>query len=250
VNELDTPAEDLITDLSADELVAYVATSNNDGGPAVTHLFYATRKDRSQQFGSLLTLVTPGAYNDFSAAVSKDGLTAVVASDRDGGADLFVLTRGSTFSAFAGTGTPAIGLNSPQDEGTPRWTADNQTLYFDSARTGNRDIFRAPTQGGTFGAAEAVAELNTTALEAAPVLTADELTIYFLSTRLPSTDGDVWTASRHDKTSAFGTPTRVLSLSSPGVDAPGWLSPDGCTIYISSTRGKGDFDIYFARKPP
>ena len=247
VRELTTAGPDILTDVSPDQLVAYVATSS-DAGPTRVHLFYATRMNRSSPFGELAPLLPAGPYNDFSATVTANGLTAVVSSDRNGQSDLFVFTRSSTFATFVGAGT-ASGVDSPAEEASPRWTADARTIYFDSSRSGSRDIYRASTQGATFGAPEAVTELNTAALEAAPVLSPDERTIYFLSTRPPTTDGDIYVATRGSKSEKFGAITRVEVLSSAGVDVPSWLSPDGCTIYLSSTRNNGDYDVFVARRP-
>ena len=43
----------------------------------------------------------------------------------------------------------------------------------------------------------------------------------------------------------------VSYLYSPRQDAPNWLSPDGCVLYMESERpgGAGDIDLYRAQRP-
>jgi hypothetical protein len=246
VAELNTVDDDVLTDMSADELTAYVATNH---GVAGVHLFYATRASTSAPFGALATLLPTGAFDDWNVAVSPDALTAVVASNRGGNADLYVATRPNTFSAFGALGT-AAGLDTPQDELAPKWGGDAKTLYFDSTRSGNRDLYRSAVTAGVFGAPVAIAELNGPDLEAAPVLTPDELTIYFLSLRAPTTDGDIYVATRADKTAPFSAPKVVAEVNSPSVDAPAFASADGCRLYLSSARNGGvHYDIFVATRP-
>ena len=40
----------------------------------------------------------------------------------------------------------------------------------------------------------------------------------------------------------------VSELSSAGNDLPAWVSPDDCTILVSTNRD-GQHDLYFARRP-
>ena len=247
VAEVNTADSDLVSDLSADERTIYVSTNHGVSG---VHIFYATRPSRAVPFGALVALLPLGAYDDWSIAVSSDRLTGILASDRSmTQTHLYLVTRSSVLSDFS-PATMAAVVNSGADDATPRWTADQSSLYFDSMRGGDRDLYRAPVNAAGFGAPVAVTELNSPALEAAPLLSADERTIWFLSTRAPSPDGDVWTATRASKSGPFGAPTRVASLSSTAIDAPAWISADGCTMYLSSTRNGGQYDAFVARRGP
>ena len=154
-------------------------------------------------------------------SITSDGLTAIVTSDRNGtNSDLYVASRTTTLAAFGALALVA-GTNSKGNEEGPRWSADAKTLYFDSTRSGNRDIYRAPLVGATFGAPVAVTELNSPALDAVPVLSADELTIYFLSTRAPSTDGDIFVATRATTAAPFANIQKLANVNSAALDAPG-----------------------------
>jgi Tol biopolymer transport system component len=220
--------------------------TNRGGAPP--HLVYSTRKSLDAAWAPVQALFPSGAWDDWSVSVSADGRTAIVASDRGGNSDLYVATRDNPLATF-GPLSLAAGTNSAGNEEGPRWSADGKTLYFDSTRDGKRHIYRVGLVGSGFGTPEAVTELNTSDLEASPVLAPDELTIYFLSGR-SEPNGDIYVATRAAKDQAFGDVKPLEGVNSAAVDAPGWISPDGCTLYLSSTRaGGGSFDIYVARRP-
>ena len=48
--------------------------------------------------------------------------------------------------------------------------------------------------------------------------------------------GDVYTATRTSTTEPFGSITEVAELTTSSVDAPSFLSTDGCRLYMSSDR--------------
>jgi Tol biopolymer transport system component len=243
VDELDSIADDTLADLSADALTAYLST-NRDGG--TLRLMYATRASADASWGSLGPLFPPPAsYDDWSVAVSPDKSTAILASDRQGNIDLYVATRSSPLASF-GTPAPAAGINSSSNDESPHWAADGKTLYFDSTRDGTRRIYRVSVDGATFGTPAPVTELNTSTIEAVPVVSPDELAIYFLSGR-DDPEGDIYVATRSSKQATFGNVRRLDGVNAGGVDAPGWISPDACTLYFSSTRN-GPFDIFVARR--
>jgi hypothetical protein len=244
--ELNTPDEDVLSDMSADELTAYVSTNHGVTG---VHLFYATRAKRGDPFGPLTSLFPSGSFDDWGVAVSPDALTAVVSSNRGGNSDLYVATRPNTWSAFGALGA-ASATNTAEDEQGPKWAADGKTLYFDSTRSGSRDLYRSTATGGSFGAPEAIKELNSADLDAVPVLSPDELTIYFVSTRAPTPDGDVYVAKRASRSDPFGAPVAVAEVNDDkAVDAAAFVSADGCRLYMTSSRNGGHYDIYLATRP-
>jgi hypothetical protein len=251
LNALATSAEFMgVTDVSPDLLTAYV---NSNHGVAGLRAFFATRSSAARPLGALAPLLAPAeasSWDDWGVSLTSDGLTALVSSDRNGhDDDLYLSTRASTTAAFS-VMVGVVPWNTPSNEGTPRFSADGNTAYFDSDRTGDRELYAASSAGGTFGAPTHIAELGSPALEASPVLSADELTIYFLSARPPATDGDIWMATRPSKTSSWGPPSQVISLSSAAFDGPGALSRDGCTFYINSARdsSNGAWHTYVARR--
>jgi hypothetical protein len=247
--EINTADEDAVADLSPDETTMYVATNHFATG---MHLYTTTRASPTAPWPALASMFPVGAYDDWDVTVSPNGLVAVLSSDRSGTNDeLYFSKRTSTTMSFTSV-VAATALNSTADEQTPQFSDDGNTIYFDSSRAGTRDLYWATVTSGTaFGTPTPITELNTSALEAGAVLSKDELTIYFLSGRAPSPEGDIYTAKRATKSSPFGIATQVTSLNSSALDGPTWLSPDGCVIYIISTRGSvgGHFDSFVARRP-
>ena len=251
IAELNTSDIDGVSSVSADELTIYVGTNHNVAQGY--QQFYATRATSTGVFGALQPSFPAGAWDNWGVSVTPDGLTAVVSSDRNGNnSELYVATRTSTLAAFGALGLIAGAVNSSSNEEGPHWSADGKTLYFDSTRSstggGTRDLFRVPVVGSSFGTPEAITELNSPALEAVPVISADELTIYFLSTRAPTTDGDIYVATRDTKSAKFANIQPLPGVNSNGSDAPAHVSADGCTLYLSSSRA-GQSDIYVARRP-
>jgi Tol biopolymer transport system component len=245
VAELNTVDEDIVSDVAPDGLTMYMATNYKVTG---VHLYYVTRATTGDTWGPRQTLFPLGSFDDWGVAVSPDGLTAIVSSDRNGSHnDLYVATRSSTLAAF-GPLSAVAGLNSPSSEEGPHWSADSKTLYFDSTRSGNRELFRASVNGASFGAPQPIPGLGSAELDAVPVPSADELTIYFLSLRAPTPNGDVWFATRATKAAAFSAPQVLPGVNSPDIDAPAHVTADGCTMYLSTIRG-GHYDIMVARRP-
>jgi len=245
VTELNTVDEDILSDVSRDGLTVYLASNHGVTG---VHLFFASRASTTTPFGARQLLFPNGSFDDWGVSITPDGLTAIVSSDRNGmNSDLYVASRPTTLAAFGALALVA-GTNSTGNEEGPRWAVDSKTLYFDSTRSGNRDIYRAPVVGATFGAPTAVTELNSPALDAVPVVSADELTIYFLSTRAPSTDGDIFVATRATTAAPFANIQKLANVNSAALDAPGGISADGCTLYMSSSRA-GKSDLYIAQRP-
>lgn len=242
-------SDDIVTDLSADELTILVASNRAGQGQRV---LVATRADRSSPFGALTPAVSDlgTTHDEFGATLSPDRLTLVLSIASGGPTDLYVATRSSTLATF---GVPALasGPSSSAEDQGPKLSADGKTLYFDSTRGGNRDLWRAPVTSGGFGTPTAIAELASDQIDAIPVVSADEKAIYWLSTRDPTADGDIWFATRGDVGKPFADPKPLPGPNvSNAIDAPGWVSPDGCTMYLSSTRNGGvHYDVFVARRP-
>lgn len=243
ITELNSAKEDFVADVSPDELTMYVGTNNKVAG---IQLFSTKRATKQAAWGALVPLFPAGNWDNWW--VSVNGNTAIVSSTRTGNSELFIATRPSPADAF-GALTLLAGTSNPAGEEGPRLSADGKTLYFDSTRGTSRDLFRASIDGANVTNVAPITELNSPGLDAVPILTADELTIYFISDRAPATGaGDIFVARRLSKTSPFGTPEQVRNVNSDGLDGPGHISADGCTLYLSSTR-LGTSDIYVARRP-
>lgn len=253
IAELNTADYEGVSSVSADELTMYFGSTHGVAQGQGLQQFVATRATKTAPWGAPQLALPAGAWDNWGMSVTADGLTAVVSSDRNSSNnELYVTTRLSPLAAFNPTlGVIAGPTNSSANEEGPRWSADGKTLYFDSTRSGNRDLYRVPLVGSAFGAPVALAELNSTALDAVPIVSPDELTIYFLSARAPTADGDIYVATRTDKGLPFANVKPLAGVNLPtAFDAPGAISPDGCTLYMTSDRattGKGD--MFVAKRP-
>jgi hypothetical protein len=114
----------------------------------------------------------------------------------------------------------------------------------------NADIWRAAASGGGFSAPVDVTEIDTMFDEGNPTLSPDRLTLFWASNR---TDGgakggyDIWTAKRADTSAPFSSIANVAELNTANDDFPGWLSPDGCRLYLTSQATVGQ--MYVATRP-
>lgn len=149
----------------------------------------------------------------------------------------------------------AVGAPLATDHDThPFLSVNGRSLWFTSSRggSGGDDLWHSEDVGGVFHPPVNEAVLNSASAESNPVLSADQLTIYFMSTRVaPGTAGgsEIWRATRATTGDGFGTPTPVGELNTPLDDAPAWLSPDNCRIYLSTDRG-GTWDVYVSSRRP
>jgi hypothetical protein len=111
------------------------------------------------------------AAGEDDASLSSNTLEMVfaVADATNGGKDLYYTSRTSTTTAWQTPVKLAFNQTGPSEE-TPRFSADDLTLYFASSRTGGPgglDIWKVtrPTIGGTWGTPTLVAGPNTAANE-------------------------------------------------------------------------------------
>jgi Tol biopolymer transport system component len=243
--------------LSPDEETLYFWSDRGSDGGATSdsHLYSATRASKAAAFDpSTLLSALSSAHTDASPTVSADGLTMLFESDRLGGgnAQLFIATRAAG-AAFANPSLLANVNVSSANEATPYLRPDGQVLYFSSSRGGvSQDIYRTTLQGdGSFSGATPVIELNSSADEYSPTITADELDVYWASQRTDlgsEGDFDIFHAHRATTADAFGPlESAGTGVNSSALDLPGWISPDGCSLYFESERD-GPRQIYVARR--
>jgi Tol biopolymer transport system component len=252
---LNTASNDEGLSLSPDGLVAYFS-SDRPGGAGGFDIWMATRASTSDAFGSIVAVGgVNSASNEREPRISRDGLRLFFSSDQvtTNGSDIVVATRATALATF-GTAAALANINSTSAEYEAFLTGDEQTIYFESNRTGGLgsfDLYMATVgAGGNFGTPQNVAALNSAGSDTSAVLTPDGLTVYFASTRSAATMYDVYVAHRSTLNDGFGTPAAVAELNSDSFDWPMELSADGCTIYIGTNRtgGMGAYDIYSARR--
>ena len=140
----------------------------------------------------------------------------------------------------------------------PCISADGLSLYFDSDRPGGSggvDIWVATRTTVSDPWANPVnlgPSVNSWAFEMGASVSADGLELYFGSDRSGgSGDWDLWVTKRAATSDPWGTAINIgPTINSSNFDGHPCISPDGLTLFITSTRpgGQGDLDIWMTRR--
>jgi dipeptidyl aminopeptidase/acylaminoacyl peptidase len=188
--------------------------------------------------------------HETSMEVSPDGLTLYVSSDRDGaGVDVYQSTRLSRAAPWT---TPVLvtELSSSDSDYDATPTADPLVLYLASNRPpagfDESDIWRftRADAGAAWAVDELVVGASSASYETDPFLDASG-TLWFTAD-IAGVDFDLYRALPNGDGS-FGAAARVGELATAATESDAWLSPDGRTIYFTSSRD-GTYDIFVARR--
>jgi hypothetical protein len=242
---LDTTFDDQGARLTADELTVVFARSRANG---TSDLYMATRATIADAFGEPMLLGTVNSVNsELWPTLSPDTLLLLFDSDRATTKFHVFITRRTDAAATFGPPAASVALADGDDQPL---LANGAALYFTSSvRTGlgMGDIWRVDidSTGAAGTPAAVIGDINSAADETAPAVTADERVMAFSRT------GDVYLASRSSPADGFGTATAVAGLADPAArEAPTWISPDGCHLYVQSDTagGMGGIDLYMASR--
>ena len=231
--------------LTRDELTGFVTRVVQDPVPS-GQLFASRRGQLTEPFGAPSQDATRPLNDivgdELLAYPSGDGLT-VYFSRGGGGADpqLMTATRASAGAAFRADDTVFVeGAGVPGS--SPILSADGETLYWVDPTSGLHSASRQPDSG------HFTTQLDLSSDEVArAVLSADELTLYYANSAV----SDILVATRAIKTTVFDTGTPLTGLGTVAGDAPVFLTPDGCVLYLKSNRpgGLGGDDLWQAVRP-
>jgi WD40-like Beta Propeller Repeat len=239
--------------LSRSYLTGFFHTTGTGGD---LDLYSASRDSDFAPFGNVEPIVGAKintANDETDPTVSRDGITMVFARGLPGPGNPLALYVTHAYDMHEFT-TPEI-LAGASDGRTPFLTEDGGWLYFSSTRVpeDQTDLYRAAWDGSGAGVPAPIHELNTAYNETAPVVAPNGLSIYFGSDRsdgAPQGGLDVWVATRMSAGAEFSAPANVRSVNSRGLDLPTFITRDGCTLYLTSTRA-GNLGLYVAtRRPP
>lgn len=186
-------------------------------------------------------VLVPGvnsASGESDPSLTADRLTIVFTSTRAGGLgmeDIYIGTRATTASAFTVAAITAI--NSATRDLSPEISADGNTIYFTSNRSGNYEVYVTTRSGGVWSAPVLVTELSSTAGEGDVAISPDGLTA------LVERSTGIYLATRASVGAAFGTPALVAILDVTGDVAAPTLTNGATTVYL---HGGGTRDLYVA----
>ncbi|MBX3234332.1 MAG: PD40 domain-containing protein [Labilithrix sp.] len=221
-------------------------------------LLTATRASIDQDFGAPKEIDVGGSAHSFSPTMTGDGLALFwseyedVQGDTIRRARILTARRASVDAAF---GPPEAYREDAEPLAfSPHVSRDGTELFLSLPEADTIHLHRA--RRGFLGAYEAPTKLTELALDGVAdggvALTSDRLTLFFSSNR-PGSAGvnDIWVTKRAAVESPFGAAKRVTELASPDADRPGWVSVDGCRLYMArgsevTTIGA----IYVATRPP
>jgi len=209
-------------------------------------------------------------FDDLHPAISPNGLSLYITSNRPGGfgkLDIYVSHRASVDDDWGPPQNlgPIINTNSPDQNIVPTFSDDGHRMYFCSTQSGgvasggNTDIwvsFRKDTTDD-FDWQPAVnlgCVVNTPFNDWLPDPFEDpetgRTTLYFSSNR-PGGIGflNIYTSDQNDD-GTFGPATLVRELSSPARDARPVIARDGLELFLASNRpgGLGDWDLWVSRR--
>jgi hypothetical protein len=131
-------------------------------------------------------------------------------------------------------------VNTSGFESAPYLSADDNTLYFTSnggAGASNFDLWYCPLDDGVpEPRVRLPSPLNTGAIDCCPVISPDGNTMYMCSDRSGGYGSlDVWVS--HRVGGVWQQPVNLgETVNTPWIDSPRWLSDDGTTLIIDSTR--------------
>lgn len=121
-------------------------TSDRLGGLGERDIYVSTLLP-DETFGpAVLAEEFSSAYGDFSVTIRRDGLEAIVSSNRSdipkfGGSDLWVFTRASTADSWSPPTNLGVMVNSPSEEVAATLSFNRTELYFFSNRPGTFGVF-------------------------------------------------------------------------------------------------------------
>jgi hypothetical protein len=212
--------------------------------------------------------VVNSAANEQHPAISKDGLSLYVSSDRPGGlggTDIWVSQRASLDDPWGPLQNLGPNINSAGNDLAPTFTPDGHELYFHSTGRGGcglADLFvaRRHDKRDDFGwepAENLGCVVNGPYADAGPTYFEDEATgittLYFTVQNNPPTSDqgfDIYASTRNGDEAPFGPPVLVPELSSPFRDTRTTIRHDGLEMIISSGRpgGLGSEDLWVSTR--
>jgi hypothetical protein len=246
-------ADDDKPTLTSDRLEIYFL-STRDGGPGSGDVWRADRAHSGDLWNppAVVAEVSSSAHEK-SPAVSGDGLTLWVASDRaggQGGLDIWVSTRPDRSSAWSAP-VPVQELSSTGDE-IPRPPGEGGLVMPLAVRPPSSseyqiDFASRASLTDAWTTPVARPDIDTANTDVDGFLSDDGLVLHFSSDRVKKGDQDLFVANRADTGGLFGAFAPISELNSSHDDRDPWLSPDAAEIYFSSDRS-GTLKIYRATR--
>ena len=142
---VNSSSADSVPKLSSDGLSLFFASAR-PGGLGMRDVWVATRTSRAELWQVPINLgaIVNSPANEWCPGISPDGLTLIVQSNRAGGLggdDLWVTTRATPSASWTAVVHLGTGINTPDEDAKPEFSADGSTLLFMSTRAGGEGFF-------------------------------------------------------------------------------------------------------------
>ncbi|MEO6148945.1 MAG: OmpA family protein [Mucilaginibacter sp.] len=222
--------------------------------------FYKSiKKDGKWQTStSLSSRINTPNYNEGAQSISQDGrylfFTGCNRPDGRGKCDIYIVQKkGDSWDKPLGLNPP---VNTGAWESQPSISADGNTLYFVSNKTGGfggYDIWKTTLTNNGWGEPENMGpNINTSYDEQSPFIHPDDNTLYFCSNGWPGMGNKDLFISRADEKGQWQKPVNLGYPINSGGDENGLtLTANGDYAFFSSNnlQGVGGFDIYTFEMP-
>jgi hypothetical protein len=227
---------------------------NRTGDPVVIEAIRPPNSKRWLEPENLGAVINSTA-NDWYPVFARDGSFMIFVSDRPseyGSGDLYLSRRVS--GAWQAPVNMGPNVNTREMDSAPYLSPDDSILYYTSSGAGGSggfDIWYCPLEDGVAGnRINMGTSVNSYDLDCCPVISADGNSLYICSDR-PGSYGGIDTWVSHRVNGVWQTAVNLGEhFNSWRFDSPRWLSDDGTTLIIESSRsgGQGDADLWYAMK--
>lgn len=231
-------------------------SSTRAGGLGQQDVWWSTRASTSDPWSTPVNVTEVNSVSsETSVALSRDGLTLYIGTDREGVAgafDVWMSTRDARGSPWTAPVTvPELNTDGPDAVRSISGTGLVAAVMSAAGGSSRYDLFlaRRADASSSWTPPVPIAELNTGENEADPFLTPNELMLFFTATREGETQGDdLFVATRASTSDAFADVQPLSTLNGAGRDSDAWVSDDLRTIYFAAEAGGEVLHIYEAAR--
>ncbi|HSD87915.1 MAG TPA: hypothetical protein VLB44_10395 [Kofleriaceae bacterium] len=182
VSELSSAFSETTPEVTSDGLFMLLA-SGRTGTLGANDIWVSTRAARNDVWGAPVHVAELSSTTENAASAPTDDRLQIVQIGNPSGVDvqMYTATRATATGTFSSP-TEIPGANSGLSDFSPMLSQDRLTLYFDSNRSGNEELYVATrtTANGTFATPTIISELATTAEETDPWVSPDGHHIFFV----------------------------------------------------------------------
>lgn len=203
-------------------------------------------------------MIINSALSDQAPAIAPSGLSMYFASNRTGTlgqTDLYVSQRPTLNSPWEAPQNLGATINSISTESGSSFSLDGRTMFFQSGRSGNADIYIStrtdPNDDFSWAAPISLGSpVNSSFIENAPTYFEDPATgagsLIFSSDRdgTPGISLHFYQSTRNPD-GTFNAPTPINELNSVGAEFGATIRRDGLEVFFASSRPGGLADPFF-----